>query len=126
MTTNLARAAATLTLPVVLLLGVTACGDEGSSEPEAAETTTSSSPTTDASAPETPDLGDVPDPRTDPDGFRDYLTGVYTDAGMSEKQATCMSDAFMDNVDLDKITDASAVTSMMNDSKLQDAIVACM
>lgn len=126
MTMNLARAAATLTLPVVLLFGATACGDEGSAKPEASESPSSSTPTTEASAPETPAMGDVPDPRTDPEGFRDYLTGVYTDAGMSEKQATCMSDAFMDNVDLDKITDADAVTSMMNDSKLQDAIVACM
>jgi hypothetical protein len=32
----------------------------------------------------------------------------------------------MDNIDLDKITDASAVTSMMGTKKMTQAITACM
>ncbi|MEI7056304.1 hypothetical protein WBG06_10845 [Nocardioides sp. CCNWLW239] len=128
------RIAAAVAVPVMLLGATTACGSE-SEEPgskpaaETAETEAAAAPETEA-AEETeaaaPAAGEVPDPRNDPEGFEDYLTEMYVKAGMTDDQATCMSAAFMDNVDLDAITDPSSVSALMGDEKLTEAMTKCV
>lgn len=128
MTRNLRRRAALLALPFVLTFGLAACGDDAtekssaSDKPSASSTPAPSEPTSDSSI----SADDIPDPRTDPDAFEEYLTGIYEESGLSQAQASCMSKAFMDNVDVENLDDEAAVTSAMGDEKLQKAVVACM
>lgn len=147
---NLRRAAVAAAVPV-LMLSVAACGeDEGSASESSSESTESTessestesdeateepsetesaetAPSDGAEAPSAPSAGDIPDPTEDPDAFRDYLVGMYEDAGMPKEQATCMADAFMENVDIEAIaSDPSKISSMMNDPKLMDAMKACV
>ncbi len=141
MTITLRRTAAALMMPAVLMLTLTACGEDEastssdsssetteSSAPEAEETPTEEAPAQEAPSeePTAPTMGDVPDPTKDPEAFKDYVAKAYTDAGMSEEQANCMADAFVDNVDLSSINDPSAVGELMNDSKLQSAMMECV
>lgn len=132
------RIAAAVAVPVMLLGAATACGSESEdpgSKP-AAETEAAETEAAETEAPETeaaeeteaaaPAAGDVPDPRKDPEGFEDYLTEMYVKAGMTDDQATCMSAAFMDNVDLDAITDPSSVSALMGDEKLTEAMTKCV
>ncbi|WP_157571058.1 hypothetical protein [Nocardioides insulae] len=73
-----------------------------------------------------PSAGDIPDPMDDPEGFESYLATMYQDAGLSKDQSTCMASAFMDNIDLEAMTDPNAVSSAMNDPELTKAITKCM
>jgi hypothetical protein len=126
MTRTLSRTAATFIVPLVLLSTATACGSSDAKEPAAKVATTAPATTAPTTEPTMPSLGDVPDPRKDPEGFQKYLTSMYKKSGLTDTQASCLSKAFMDNIDLDKITDASAVTSMMGTKKMTQAITACM
>lgn len=127
MTTTIRRLAATIALPTALLLTATACGDDDPSTDSTSADTSSQSPTeTDAAGGDAPGAGDVPDPSKDPEGFKAYIEKMYVDSGMSEEQASCMADAFTDNVDLEKVSDPSAISGMMGDKKLQDAMMDCM
>lgn len=138
MTTTIRRLAATLALPTALLLTATACGDdEPSTDATSADASSQSATEPDdggaasgeesqAAGGEVPDAGDIPDPSKDPEGFKAYVEKMYVDSGMSEKQASCMADAFTDNVDVEKMTDPSAISGMMGNQKLQDAMMDCM
>jgi hypothetical protein len=127
MTTTTRRLAATLALPVALLLTASACGDDEPAADTSSQSAAESDPATDG-VPEAsvPAAGDIPDPAEDPEGFRAYVEQMYVDAGMSEAQASCMADAFTDNVDLSKVRDPDAVAEMMGDQGLQDAMMECM
>jgi hypothetical protein len=125
---NVRRMASAVAVPLMLLATATACGGSDSEEPNAkpaAEAEVDSSAEAEA-APSVPAAGDVPDPRNDPDGFEDYLTEMYAKAGMTDDQASCMSAAFMDNVDIDAITDSASVSTLMGDEKLTDAMTKCV
>lgn len=125
MTRNLRRNASLVVLPFVLTLGLAACGDDSSDKADkGGKPSSSTSAPTDLPT----SLSDIPDPRKDPEEFQDYLAGMYEKSGLSKPQATCMSKAFMENVDVDKLAgnDPSAITAAMNDKKLQDAVVDCM
>lgn len=128
MTRNLRRHAALLALPFVLTFGLAACGDDSAEKSAASDKpSASSTPTPTAPASDSPiSANDIPDPRTDPDSFEAYLTGVYQESGLTKAQASCMSKAFMDNVDVKNLDDEAAVTGAMGDEKLQKAVVACM
>ncbi|GGU21227.1 hypothetical protein [Nocardioides albus] len=134
---NVRRMASAVAVPLLLLATATACGGSESEEPnskpaaeaEATETEAAETEATETEAaaePSVPAVGDIPDPTNDPDGFEDYLTEMYVKAGMTDDQATCMSAAFMDNVDLDSITDPSSVSAMMGDEKLTEAMTKCV
>lgn len=123
MTRNLRRNAALLALPFVLSFGVAACGgDTSADKAQKDDKPAASAPATDAPT----STSDIPDPRKDPEEFQTYLTGMYKKAGLSEDQASCMSKAYMDNVDVTKLDDQAAISAAMNDQKLQGAVVACM
>jgi hypothetical protein len=122
MTRNLRRTAALLALPLVLSFGLAACGDDTSADKAGKGDKAAAAPTTDLPT----SASDLPDPRKDPQAFQAYLTGIYEKSGLSKKQASCMSKAYMDNVDVTKLDDQAAVTAAMNSQELQDAVVDCM
>lgn len=122
MTRNLRRNAAMLALPFVLTFGLAACGDDTSADTaDKGDKPTATVPTDIPTS-----ISDIPDPRKDPKEFQAYLTDLYKKSGLSEAQASCMSKAYMDNVDVDKLDDEAAITAAMNDEKLNKAIVDCM
>ncbi|NYI80294.1 hypothetical protein [Nocardioides panzhihuensis] len=118
--------ASVVAVPVMLLATATACGGSESEEPDSKPVAEAEAANSAEAAPSVPAAGDVPDPRNDPDGFEDYLTDMYVKAGMTDDQATCMSAAFMDNVDLDAITDPASVSTLMGDEKLTEAMAKCV
>lgn len=123
MTRNLRRNAAVLALPFVLTFGLAACGDDTSADKaDKGDKPASTAPATDLPT----SISDIPDPRKDPKEFQAYLADMYEKSGLSEKQATCMSKAYMDNVDVTKLDDQAAITAAMNSKELQDAVVDCM
>lgn len=123
---NVRRIASAVAVPVMLLATATACGGSESEEPNSKPAAEAEAEGTAAAAPSVPAAGDVPDPRNDPKGFEDYLTDMYVKAGMTDDQATCMSAAFMDNVDIDAITDSASVSTLMGDEKLTEAMTKCV
>jgi hypothetical protein len=122
---NVRRMASAVAVPLMLLATATACGSD-SEEPNAKPAAEAEVDSSAEAAPSVPAAGDVPDPRNDPDGFEDYLTEMYAKAGMTDDQASCMSAAFMDNVDIDAITDSASVSTLMGDEKLTDAMTKCV
>lgn len=123
---NVRRMASVVAVPVMLLATATACGGSESEEPNAKPAAEAEAANSAEAAPSVPAAGDVPDPRNDPEGFEDYLTDMYAKAGMTDDQASCMSAAFMDNVDIDAITDSASVSTLMGDEKLTDAMTKCV
>lgn len=139
MSTKIRRFAAATVLPAALMLTFTACGDDSESETDSSEsTTTDSTEETESTDTETTEgtegdstdssgmPGDIPDPVEDPEGFEAYIASSYTDAGLTQEQADCAAGAFMDNVDVESLTDSGAISEMMSDPKLQEAMTACM
>ncbi|WP_141012721.1 hypothetical protein [Nocardioides sambongensis] len=140
MTTTIRRLTAAVAVPATLMLALTACGgdetesgadDTSSQADESADseaTETEESPEAEESDPagEVPQAGDIPNPVDDPDGFQAYIEEMYVDAGMSASQAKCMAGAFMDHVDTTDLNDADAITGMMTDPELQDAMTDCV
>lgn len=149
MTTTIRRLTAAVVLPAALMFTFAACGDdEGGNDSDnnsstesnddmddADDTESEETETDEAEETETeeseeggnpPSAGGIPNPQEDPDAFEDYIEQMYVQAGMTPDQADCMAGAFMDNVDVENLDDPSAITEMMQNPELQEAMTACM